>query len=194
MRAHNIRPCNFRSCEWNRRDAGGRNCRAYLAVAALNLATRSADTRPRSLPRCPGPLPDRNGVQPAHRCPCTQAGPGACRRAAGRHPRSTLGLARRLGMPGGPADLVPRAVQRDADSALRPGCHQGHRSAEPVLAKAYLPFALTGLALAHQRGQVKRISGSNTARLGHCKPALAVAHSSRPGSASLLVATVSTSG
>ena len=97
-------------------------------------------------------------------------------------------------MPGGPADLGPGAVQSDADGALRPDCHQGYRSAEPVPAGPYLPVPLTGLALAHQPGQVKRISGSKTARLGHCKPALAVADRSRPGSASLLVATVSTGG
>jgi hypothetical protein len=62
------------------------------------------------------------------------------------------------------------------------------------LLSPYLPVPLTGLALAHQPGQVKRISGSDTGRLGHCKPTLAVAYSSRPGSASLLVATVSTGG
>jgi len=44
----------------------------------------------------------------------------------------------------------------------------------------------TGLA------RSSRISCSNTGKLGRCKPALAVACSSRPRSASFLVATVST--
>jgi hypothetical protein len=71
--------------------------------------------------------------------------PTACRRlAAGRQSPRTPGVTQRPGMPGGPADLVPDAVQPDADGALRPDCHQGHRSAEPVPAQPCLPVPPTG--------------------------------------------------
>lgn len=57
-------------------------------------------------------------------------------------------------MPGGPADLLPGAVQADADGAVAPDCQDGHRSAEPLPAQPSLPVSVTGLALTHQPSQV----------------------------------------
>lgn len=63
--------------------------RAYVTVAALNLATSSGRTRLRSFTSMPYALarcPARSGVEPAHRMSWVHLGPGGL--PAGRRPRS----------------------------------------------------------------------------------------------------------
>jgi hypothetical protein len=76
--------------------------------------------------------------------------------SGGHAPRQTV--TQRPGMPGGPADLLPGAVQADADGAVARTAQDGHRSAEPLPAQPSLPVPVTGLAvtlaLTHQPSQV----------------------------------------
>lgn len=104
-------------------------------MAALNLATSSAGTRPRSFTSVPCALarsltsagfsPLTDTVRPA----------GACRRLPGGSHAARQRVTQRPGMPGDQADLLPGAVQPDADGAVAPYGHHGHRSAEPVPAE-----------------------------------------------------------
>ncbi len=139
----------------------GRNFGACWAVAALNLATSSADTRPRSFTLMPCALahsgtslgfsPLTDALRPAR----ADRLPPPARRAAAPQPRSppachaAPGHARRSGR--SPTRYRPARRGR----RRRLCCHQGHRSAEPLLAEPYPPVPLTSLALAHRPSQVK---------------------------------------
>src|SRR5216683_1599215 len=97
--------------------------RTYFPVAALNLATSSAGTRPRSFTSMPcalAPLPDLSEVQPAHRRPASSPGrppaTAACPPGAAHVARQRA--SQLPGMPGAQIDLVLRAVQPEADGAV----------------------------------------------------------------------------
>ena len=138
-------------------------------MAAVNLAASSAGTVRGLLPRCraPGPAPGAGWGSACSPMPGAQPGPAACRRLpAGRQPPSAPacpaapGHARRSGRSRTRRRPAPRRRR------VRPDCHHGHRSAQPVPAEPCLPVSLTGLALAHRPSQVTphRLPQHRTAR------------------------------
>jgi len=143
----------------------------------------------------PGPQPDRSGVQPAHRCPAPIAGrPPAAACAPGGSHAARQRVTQRPACPAVMPISDPVPPSPEANGALAPDYRQGHRSAERVLPSHTCLLRSLALALAHRPSQFKRRRLQQHRKARRCKPASAAACSSRPRSASFLVAALSTGG
>jgi len=159
---------------------------AYVAMAAFNLATNSARTRPRSFTSMPCALAhSRTAVGFSRLTDALLPSradrlPPPARRAAATQRASVSRSARHAD---GQVDLGPGAARPEADGAFALTAVKVIDQQNVYLLSHICLFRSLGWRWRIGLASSIRAACSNTGRLGRCKPTLAAAYSSRPRSA-----------